>query len=152
LLKILKTQPFFQNKTVSATVRLHQIKYQKQNGIPPVDKGLLMVYNMDKLTDIHVHNSIISLQTAKQYLSSIDKYPILLDIALPIYSWTLLFNQKNGALRGILRNIRQTDLDNNAIFIPENRQHFRIATDTVYKGYALKKGDIIRHEQADFQT
>lgn len=152
LLKKLKAQPFCKNKILSATIRLHQIKYQSKNGIPPVDKGLLMVYNMDPLTDIHAHNSIISINTAKQYLSSLKQYPISLDIALPIYSWTLLFNQQNGSLRGILRNIRQPDLQNKIIFKPENDNRFLILTDTIYKGYSLKQGDIIRYEQADFQT
>jgi len=152
LLKKLKAQPYFRHKILSATIRLHQIKYRSKNGIPPVDKGLLMVYNMDPLTDIHVRNSIISLKTAKQYLFSLNHYPIPLDMALPIYSWTLLFNRQNGYLRGILRNIRQSDLQNKAIFKRKNGNRFQILTDTVYKGYSLKQGDVIRYEHADFQT
>ncbi len=31
---------------LSATIRLHQVKYPEKSGMPPVDKGVLMFYNM----------------------------------------------------------------------------------------------------------
>jgi hypothetical protein len=34
---------------VSATVRLHQVKYRERTGVPPVDRGMLMAYNMGRL-------------------------------------------------------------------------------------------------------
>ena len=43
LLKDLKQKV---NKQISATIRLHQIKYHSKTGTPPVDYGVLMYYNM----------------------------------------------------------------------------------------------------------
>jgi hypothetical protein len=43
LLKKLKQQPFFQKKTLSTTIRLHQVKFVSQTDVPPADKGLLML-------------------------------------------------------------------------------------------------------------
>src|SRR6478672_12112056 len=37
--------------TLSCTIRLHQVKYARITGIPPVDGGLLMFYNMGKVND-----------------------------------------------------------------------------------------------------
>ena len=42
-------QTHFSNTMFSATVRLYQYKYPKIAGVPPVDKALLMYYNMGEL-------------------------------------------------------------------------------------------------------
>ena len=31
---------------MSATIRLHQVKYRADTGVPPVDRGMLMAYNL----------------------------------------------------------------------------------------------------------
>jgi hypothetical protein len=33
-------------RILSATIRLHQVKFSEKTGIPPVDRGMLMIYNM----------------------------------------------------------------------------------------------------------
>ena len=38
-----------QIETLSATIRLHQVKYFNKTGVPPVDKGMLMFYNMGEV-------------------------------------------------------------------------------------------------------
>src|SRR5207253_974111 len=35
--------------TLSATIRLHQIKYRERTGVPPVDRGMLMFYNIGRI-------------------------------------------------------------------------------------------------------
>ncbi len=157
LLQKIAQQDYAASKTLSATLRLHQIKYDQKTGIPPVDKGLLMVYNMNDLTDPEVKNSIISLQTTKQYLSHLADYPLSLDVALPIYSWTLLFEKKQmkgvkRAFKGILRKLDDRDLKNNELFKKQGYRHFLVQKDSLYKGYALQKGQLIRFEEADFET
>lgn len=149
-LRNLKKQAFLSNKLISATIRLYQEKYIKEAGIPPVDKGLLMVYNMDKLTDFNAKNSIISIETAKKYLDYVTSYPLHLDVALPIYSWTLLFD--NAGLQGILRDVGAGDLKNNSIFRQQSGNRFLVKCDTLYKGYQLKKGSVIRYENSSFET
>lgn len=157
LLKKIKGQPYLQNKTLSVTIRLHQIKYFQKTGIPPVDKGLLMVYNLNDLKNSKVDNSIISLKTAKAYLSYLPEYPFELDVALPIYSWALLFeekvlNQAPRKFKGILRGIDLKDLKNHALFRNTRENRYIVHKDTVYKSFSLEKGELIRFEQADFKT
>ncbi|MBP7769990.1 MAG: hypothetical protein KA055_02600, partial [Aliarcobacter sp.] len=55
------------NKTISATIRLHQIKYYSKTGIPPVDYGVLMYYNMSNIGDFNTKNSILDNEIAKKY-------------------------------------------------------------------------------------
>ena len=74
------------NLQLSATIRLHQVKYRDDTGVPPVDYGVLMYYNMDKITATGA-NSIYNRATAKRYISSLKSYPLQLNIALPMFSW-----------------------------------------------------------------
>lgn len=91
LLKQLRKQPFFQHKTLSVTVRLHQVKYLHENGVPPADKGLLMCYNMGNLRKPEAVNSIIDVATFKSYTGRLAQYPLTLDIALPLFDWWVYF-------------------------------------------------------------
>ena len=71
LLKDLKAKL---NKTISATIRLHQIKYYYKTGIPPVDYGVLMYYNMSNIGDFDTKNSILDNDISKQYHYNFDNY------------------------------------------------------------------------------
>lgn len=148
LLKRLREQAFFVGKSLSTTIRLHQIKYPLAAGIPPVDKGLLMVYNIDKLTDVNVENSILNVPSAKKYLDKLGQYQLPLDVALPIFSWTLLF--ENDQLQGILRDVNHLDLQSKSVFKPLIKGKFQVLKDTIVKGYELKTNQVLRFENSDF--
>lgn len=150
LLKKLNRQPFFKDKTISATIRMYQVKYPKRAGIPPVDKGLLMVYNMGDIRNYYEQNSIITTTTAKKYLQHVATYPLALDVALPIYSWTLLFRKEK--LKGILRDVNKKDLQNHQIFKPKGDNRFLVRRDTVFKNYSLYAGEQLRYEASNFNT
>src|SRR5690554_3860067 len=113
LLNELKEQPSFKNKLLSCTIRMHQVKYVVANGTPPVDKGLLMVYNMGNLTKYEAKNSIFEIKETKDYLHNIQQYPIPLDIALPLFHWSVLF--KNKKFQGILYNISKDDFNDQSL-------------------------------------
>ncbi|HEX3935187.1 MAG TPA: hypothetical protein VHW43_10950 [Puia sp.] len=70
--------------TLSSTIRLHQIKYSDRTGIPPVDHGILLFYNMGNI-DAGTGNSIYDRAVAHRYTPSLRNYPLLLDLALPIF-------------------------------------------------------------------
>lgn len=147
-LKTLRRQPFFKEKTLSVTIRLHQVKYRQSSGIPPADKGLLMVYNMDNISDISTENSIFNKSLAKDYLSSIGSYPLPLDIALPIFSWMLLF--ENDQLKGIMRDVKSFRiLEDSYIFKKEKENLYRVLKDTIFYSHTIKKGQIIKYEDSD---
>lgn len=79
-------------KKISATLRLHQVKFREKEGIPPLDKMVLMCYATENPHDVKEKNSILDLNLAKDYLKNLDQYPIQLDVALPIYSWAIITN------------------------------------------------------------
>jgi hypothetical protein len=79
-------------KNISATLRLHQVKFKEKEGIPPLDKMVLMCYATENPHEVKENNSILNLDLAKDYLKHLDQYPIKLDVALPIYSWAIITN------------------------------------------------------------
>ena len=86
------------DKEITVTLRLWQYKRNKPKDIPPVDRCLLMCYNMQALNDYRVENSIASFEELKKYVSG-KKYPLKLDVALPIFNWAILF--RNEQFMGI---------------------------------------------------
>ncbi len=88
----------------SATIRLYPYKYHEKLGIPPVDKGMLMLYNITNAANPHQHNAIFDYIEASKYISRWNKYPLPLDYAVPAFSWTILYryNQFNSIFTGDL--------------------------------------------------
>ncbi len=80
------------DKIISATIRLFPYKYADKMGVPPVDRGLLMCYNLTNIKDADDENSVFKLNDLKQYLVA-NKYPLPLDIALPVFGWYAWFSQ-----------------------------------------------------------
>jgi hypothetical protein len=146
LLKQLKSEAYFSTRLLSCTIRLHQVKFTAMSGIPPVDKGMLMVYNMGNLTRYGGHNSILEVEEAKDYLKHISIYPLPLDVALPVYHWAALF--EHTRFKGITYNISKTDFNSAGITQKENNLYL-ILQDTVVGGYRFKKGQEIRFEEPD---
>jgi hypothetical protein len=68
---------------LSSTIRLYQIKFADRTGIPPVDHGVLIFYNMDS-AESPTGNPIYERSSAHRYTPSLRSYPLMLDLALPI--------------------------------------------------------------------
>lgn len=83
----------FPQQDLSCTIRLYPYKYQKEMGVPPVDRGMLMCYNISDVYNRGKQNSIFDLEEAKRYLSGTIDYPLPLDYALPLFSWVALYEQ-----------------------------------------------------------
>jgi hypothetical protein len=139
----LKQQPFFQHKILSATIRLHQLKFISQNGVPPVDKGLLMCYNMGNLRYPQTKNSIIEEDELKKYVNNLNAYPLPLDVALPVFDWYVLFD--GNGYKGLLRDFQLSNEDG-------KKQRIEFAADTVINGYAFKSGQWLRHERSEAEV
>jgi hypothetical protein len=134
---------------LACTIRLHQIKYQESSGIPPVDKGLLMCYNMDDIEGISTPNSIVSSKVLKQYVREDTEYPITLDLALPIYQWGLIF--RLGKLSVISNDLSVQDLP--AKSISRVGEHtYKVKEDVVANETNFCKGDLIRFETSPPKT
>lgn len=87
---------------VSNTLRLYQYKYRREAGIAPVDYASLMCYNMGNIKDAQAENSILNQKELNSYLS-ISSYPKPLNVALPIFNWTLLYHGND--FKGILYDV-----------------------------------------------
>ena len=71
------------NFQVSTTIRLHQLSMPA----PPVDYGVLMVYNTGDPRKWEERNPILDYRDVYPYLSRLDKYPLPLATAYPVYQW-----------------------------------------------------------------
>lgn len=133
--------------SVSATIRLHQIKFLNKTGVPPVNRGLLMCYNMGNLKNPATGNSIIETEELKKYTANLSSYPLPLDVALPLFEWKVLF--RNNVYSGLIQNLDNTLLTP-AVAL-QNNNRFTILKDTTINGYDFKKGDVLRDEQSSYK-
>ncbi len=140
-----------QQSTITSTIRLHQLKYPDQTGVPPVDRGMLMFYNMGDLDNWETENSILDLSIAEKYLpptqqSTINnqQYPIPLDIALPIFKWGVVF--RNGELVYLINNLGEQDLRDTIRFVKLATNRYEVRRSTYLAGYYLYGGDLVRLE------
>lgn len=95
---------------LSSTIRLHQLVQTP----PPVDKGVLMVYNTGNLMGMTTDNSIFSRKDIEPYLKDdrLTKYDLPIDIAYPTYGWSLIFSHDRDNKYHFHKISRQTDLSN----------------------------------------
>lgn len=134
-----------QNPTISATIRLHQVKYFKLTGIPPVDRGMLMYYNMGKIDTVAANNSIFNTNDAAKYVSYLKDYPLPTDVVLPTFSWGI--HIRKGKVINLLSSFSMSDCENNLNFIPVCANQFRVKQSFFYKGFYLMQDDLVKVEQ-----
>ena len=135
---------------LSTTIRLHQLKYAKRTGIPPADKGVLMIYNVDDLDKWSTPNSILSVPVAASYFVPFKSYPLHLDVALPIFEWGAIYRQDR--LLKLINNLSNDDLADTAKYDKIAKNRFRIRKSHYIKGYYLYKDDFIRTESIPIDT
>lgn len=102
---------------LSCTIRLWQLGLPE----PPVDRGVLMIYNTGSLASVSTTNSILDINDVKPYLNS-KTYSLPLDYALPTYDWYVWL--RNGQYQGLLHQFNDS--------------------------LKLQPGDTLRHERATF--
>jgi hypothetical protein len=130
----------------SATIRLHQIKYLQKTGVPPVTRGMLMCYNMGNLTNVETENSILETKELQKYIGNLQHYPLPLDVTLPLFDWKVLF--RNGKFKSLINDMPDAVL-NTALF-KKKKNVFTAVQDSIIFGYDIKKGDVLRNEQCDY--
>ena len=127
---------------LSSTIRLHQLS----SDVPPVDNGVLMVYNTGSFNDPDASNSIIDAKDIEPYLKHLPKYPLHLDVAYPTYSWQLLFRKRQfiGLLNGLnLTDTTQFSFRGGNVFVAKR--------DIPYNDRLILKGDMVRQETSEFE-
>ena len=68
---------------LSTTIRLHQLSMPA----PPVDYGVLMVYNTGDPQNFAERNPILDIRDVQPYMRYLPDYPLPLAAAYPVYSW-----------------------------------------------------------------
>jgi hypothetical protein len=131
------------NKKLSATIRLHQIKFFEKTKIPNVDRGVLMYYNMGKIAPDSL-NSIYDRNISNRYLASLKNYPLPINIALPIYSWGV--HIRDGKIIGLRNKIDVDNLKNNSSFVPTNDNWFKVRNSNYNEGNYYKENDLLKIE------
>ena len=132
------------NIELSATIRLHQYKYASQTGVPPIDRGVLMLYNVGDIDGRNTQNSILDLKIVRDYLSDTKPYPIHLDVALPVFSWAVV--QRMGKTVNLLSQLHLTELEANQHIKKIQKNLYKITENHYFGGVYLYEGDNLRWE------
>jgi hypothetical protein len=130
---------------LTVTIRLHQVKYFKKTGVPPVKRGILMFYNMSDVSDIRTRNSIYDEDIAKRYLVNFDKYPLKLDVVLPAFSWAVLF--RNKKISELINDVSPGELSGNKNYKSLGSNYFEAEKNNYLHGIFIGEKNIIRLEE-----
>ena len=129
---------------LSSTIRLHQLR----TDVPPVDRGVLMLYNTGNLQKASENNSIISTQDVATYIKNRHiKYDIPLDFAYPTYSWGLVF--WGNYFEGILH---QSDYSDASLYSKQDDGSYLVKTYHEVDGQTLYSGERIRFEDSPIDS
>jgi hypothetical protein len=134
-------------KKLSATIRLHQVKYYLKTKIPSVDRGVLMYYNMGTIAPDSL-NSIYDKKVAGKYLNSLRIYPLGLDVALPIYSWGIHIS--NNKVIDLINKVNESSFAGDTNFVAQNNHFFLVKNSNIKFGYYFKQNDKIKIEFISF--
>jgi hypothetical protein len=145
LINYMKMLPMILDRkiSVSAAIYYDQCKDPKKFGVPPVDKVMLMCFSSPK-QDI----SRNTVRTFKDDLADLNKYPLPMDIALPLPSERLVY--RKNTFTGIIQNMENVN-EQDSIITKISLDHYKINTDTVLNGTTVLQGDEIYAPPADIE-
>ena len=126
-------------KIVSSTIRLHQIKYARRTGIPPVARGMLMFYNFGKIEADSSRSSIFNAEDASRYSSYIAKYPMELDLVLPAFSWSV--HSRDGDVLGLLEKLGEEEVAAFDGFTMQSPNRYVASRSFFFRGRYFMAGD-----------
>jgi hypothetical protein len=130
--KMLK-KSFFKNISTSATLRLYAYKFPDKMGVLPVDRAMLMCYNLIPPFEAGDRNSILNLNELNKYLVGADTYQVY----------------QNNSFAGIIYNEDSTFMSKTKKL---NNTWYLSKIDTVINDIFLRKGDKLKIEKTTFKT
>jgi hypothetical protein len=134
-----------EKKSLSATIRLHQVKFVERTGVPPVDRGMLMFYNFGRIQAGTTGNSIFNERDASRYASYIAAYPMKLDVVLPMFSWSI--HARDNQVMGLLENVGSVDAANFDGFRRDSQNRFIATRSFFFRGRYFMEGDVLQIEE-----
>lgn len=126
---------------LSATIRLHQLKKQA----PPVDCGVLMLYNTANVTDMSTKNSILSYEDVKPYLEEKVDYALPLSFSYPTFGWDVLFRYDEFQR---LCNVPENIIGDTTYFVLERNSKNMYEARIGLPQLDINRYDKVRHERA----
>jgi hypothetical protein len=135
---------------LTATIRLHQIKYRERTGVPPVARGMLMFYNMGRIEADPDAQAIFDPERAAAYLARLADYPLPLDVALPIWSWVR--HVRGDRVVGLMQDTGGTDLASHPWLRPAGARRFEVTETAFLDGVLLRRGDSLDVEESTPST
>jgi hypothetical protein len=131
-------------------------RYPDKAGVPPVDKGMLMCYNVGDVTRVESGNSIFDKAEVLKYLKGKNTYPLPLDYAFPIFEWGAIY--RNDELIRLLPADRfyfDAYVEDGTYELMASRsgtRKFKVKEELELWDYqlTLKKDDIIKHEKINY--
>lgn len=148
MLKAMADELHKQKRTLSTTIRLHQLAMEA----PPADRGVLMLYNTGRVQDFNEQNSILSKESVAPYMRHLAGYSLPLSLALPRFKWNVVFRQQQFAFL-----VPELPLTDTARYEQIDATHWRsVSYQSVPANVAgalqstqrIQHGDIIRHEES----
>lgn len=129
---------------LSATLRLHQVKYRERTGVPPVDRAMLMFYNMGTIDAEPESRAIFDPHRAQSYLGRIAEYPLPLDAALPIWSWVV--HGRDGQVEGLIEDLDPDELSALDFLRADAFGRYEATRSAFLHGRLLREGDVLKPE------
>ena len=125
-------------QTLSTTIRLHKLPMEA----PPVDYGVLMIYNTGDPRKWEERNPILDIRDVQPYLKRLDSYPLPLAAAYPVYQWVRM-----------IRNIRieHTVGADEILRVKEAVEKERSSLKNVIVTYHLDKDNINRYKPETYE-
>ena len=135
---------------LSATIRLHQIKYRERTGVPPVARGMLMFYNMGRIDADDATSAIYDPAAAARYLDRLADYPLPLDVGLPIWSWVV--HVRGTEVAGLLQDVDPAGLAGERWLRRVSDRRFEVTESAFLHGALLRAGDFLDVEETTAAT
>ncbi len=132
---------------ISVTIRLHQVKFSEKTGVPPVERGMLMCYNMADWKNEKTANSIFTPDVLNQYIGDLSEYSLPLDLVMPAFHWTVGY--RNHQFQYFLNAVSSKDFSSISLF-EQDKNRFIAQRDTTLWGIGIRKGDVFRTEEVAY--
>lgn len=130
-----------------STVRLAQVKYPAKSGVPPVNRVVLMFYNVGEFRQLSELNSILNYSSAEPYLKSISAYPLPMDLALPAFQWGIHY--RLGEVQGIVSEPELAEVCADTSWKVIGDTLFQAKSGFFKSGRYFKTGDILKVESTN---
>ena len=139
-----KLQKLLPNIEIQSSLRLWQYRDYKLAGVPPVNRCLLMCYSTGDPKDANIKNAIVDFRSIQEYITH-SKYPLELDIALPVYSWASIF--RDDEFIGLLSPFSFEKLKMNPeIYKQKDSTTYILNCDTVMGNTYFRYGDELHYQ------